>query len=277
MLEAKVGHDIDLAERRAQAVEYSRRYRNTKINGKTKTIGKTIEEDFLTPEPKMNLLQVQKFAELLSQELTTSLSRRGDVYFVFVLGGPAVGKGTQCKELAREHGFHHISVGELLDEPSPFADFITESKREYVIIPAQLTVSLLQDEIRRGLSGGKRVFVIDGFPRSIDQAYYFDEIISDHYSTILLHCPESVMIERSLARAEKAKKTGKERVDDNPTTIAKRVKDFRKKNNPVETHLQQHGRFKEIPSKGSQDEVWSSFEPVALKFIFSKQQTDVLE
>merc|ERR1711964_957898 len=129
--------------------------KNTKISGKTKTIGKTIEEDFLTPEPKMNLSEVQKFAELLSQELATSLSRREDICIVFVLGGPAVGKGTQCKQLARKHGFHHISVGELLDEPSPFADFIIESKREYVIIPAQLTVSLLQDEMSRGLSDGK--------------------------------------------------------------------------------------------------------------------------
>jgi hypothetical protein len=81
-----VGHDIDSAECRAQAVEYARRYKNTKISGKTKTIGKTIEEDFLTPEPKMNLSEVQKFAELLSQELATSLSRREDICIVFVLG-----------------------------------------------------------------------------------------------------------------------------------------------------------------------------------------------
>lgn len=269
-LEAKVGHDIDSAECRAQAVEYARRYKNTKISGKTKTIGKTIEEDFLTPEPKMNLSEVQKFAELLSQELATSLSRREDICIVFVLGGPAVGKGTQCKQLARKHGFHHISVGELLDEPSPFADFIIESKREYVIIPAQLTVSLLQDEMSRGLSDGKRVFVIDGFPRSIDQASYFDEIISDHYSTILFDCSESVMTERSIARAEVAKKAGKERVDDNPITIAKRVKDFRKKNEPVETYLKQHGPFQEIPSDGSQDEVRSSFEPAVLEKINGK-------
>jgi len=186
------------------------------------------------------------------------------------LGGPAVGKGTQCKQLARKHGFHHISVGELLDEPSPFADFIIESKREYVIIPAQLTVSLLQDEMSRGLSDGKRVFVIDGFPRSIDQASYFDEIISDHYSTILFDCSESVMTERSIARAEVAKKAGKERVDDNPITIAKRVKDFRKKNEPVETYLKQHGPFQEIPSDGSQDEVRSSFEPAVLEKINGK-------
>jgi UMP-CMP kinase len=98
------------------------------------------------------------------------------------LGGPAVGKGTQCKRLANKHGFHHISVGELLDEPSPFADFIKQSKREYVIIPAQLTVSLLQEAISKGLSDGKRVFVVDGFPRSIDQASYSDEMVSSGFT-----------------------------------------------------------------------------------------------
>lgn len=94
------------------------------------------------------------------------------------LGGPAVGKGTQCKRLALKYGYHHISVGELLDQPSPFRDFIAESKEKYVIIPAQLTVSLLQHEMSRGLLDGKSVFVIDGFPRSMDQAVSFDEMVS---------------------------------------------------------------------------------------------------
>ena len=54
------------------------------------------------------------------------------------------------------------------------------------------------------------------------------------------------MTERSIARAQVAKKAGKERVDDNPTTIALRVKDFRKKNKPVEIYLKQHGSFEEV-------------------------------
>jgi hypothetical protein len=127
----------------------------------------------------------------MCQKFRRSLSRREDIYIIFVLGivilcstfyvlsmslgGPAVGKGTQCKQLARKYGFHHISVGELFNEPSPFEDFIIESKREYVIIPAQLTVSLVEDNMSKALSDGKGVFVIDGFSRSIDQASYFDE------------------------------------------------------------------------------------------------------
>ncbi|KAG4427055.1 hypothetical protein IFR05_017462, partial [Cadophora sp. M221] len=102
----------------------------------------------------------------------------------------------------------------------------------------------------------------------IDQASYSDEIISEDYSTILFDCPESVMTERSIARAEVAKKAGKERVDDNPETIANRVKGWREKNKPVEIHVKNHGRpFWEVPSIGSQDEVWSSFEPAVLRMI----------
>jgi hypothetical protein len=54
------------------------------------------------------------------------------------------------------------------------------------------------------------------------------------------------MEERAIARAEAAKKAGRERVDDNPITIAKRVKDFRKKNEPVERYLKRHGPFQEV-------------------------------
>jgi 5'-deoxynucleotidase YfbR-like HD superfamily hydrolase len=71
-LEAKMGHDIDSAECCVQAVEYARRYKNTKIEGETKIIGETIEKDFLTPVPKMNSLEAQRFVELLLQELATS-------------------------------------------------------------------------------------------------------------------------------------------------------------------------------------------------------------
>jgi 5'-deoxynucleotidase YfbR-like HD superfamily hydrolase len=74
--EAKASHDIDSAECRAQAIEYARRYKEIK----------TIEKDFLTPEPKMYLPELQRFADLLSQELATSLNRCEDICIVFVLG-----------------------------------------------------------------------------------------------------------------------------------------------------------------------------------------------
>lgn len=67
---------------------------------------------------------------------------------IFVIGGPGVGKGTQCKMAAEHFNFEHISVGELLrakeqNTSSFFRDFITESIRESVVVPVTLTMQLL--------------------------------------------------------------------------------------------------------------------------------------
>lgn len=90
-----------------------------------------------------------------------------------------MGKGTQCGLLANEFGFHHISVGDLLrgemeNPSSPYRDFISESMRKSVVVPAQLTTQLLEKEIGKAQEQGKRSFLLDGFPRSLDQVFHFE-------------------------------------------------------------------------------------------------------
>jgi UMP-CMP kinase len=95
------------------------------------------------------------------------------------LGGPGVGKGTQCSRLAQDQDFHHISVGELLREEarnpsSPYSEFIAESIQKSVLIPASFTTELLSKEMSRAQAQGKRRFLLDGFPRSVEQASDFE-------------------------------------------------------------------------------------------------------
>lgn len=71
-------------------------------------------------------------------------------------------------------------MGDLLREEaqspaSQFASFINESIKESVVIPAGLTVRLLQKKLEVLQLQARRMFVIDGFPRSLDQAYAFEE------------------------------------------------------------------------------------------------------
>lgn len=71
-------------------------------------------------------------------------------------------------------------MGDLLREEaqsptSDFASFINESIKESVVIPAGLTIRLLQKKIEVLQQQAQRMFVIDGFPRSLDQAYAFEE------------------------------------------------------------------------------------------------------
>jgi UMP-CMP kinase len=77
-------------------------------------------------------------------------------------------------------------VGDLLreerDRPaSNFADFIDESMRSAVTIPAQLTVSLLHTKMSGAIREGTTRFLVDGFPRSMDQAIEFEQKVSLDY------------------------------------------------------------------------------------------------
>ena len=96
-----------------------------------------------------------------------------------LLGGPGVGKGTQCARVAREFDFNHVCVGDLLREEaksptSPYRDFIPESISKSVLLPAQLTTMLLKREMGSAPAGGARRFLLDGFPRSVVQAADFE-------------------------------------------------------------------------------------------------------
>ena len=95
------------------------------------------------------------------------------------LGGPGVGKGTQCARVAEEFDFHHICVGDLLREEaksptSPYKDFIPESISKSVLLPAQLTTMLLKREMERAQADGTRRFLLDGNARSEVQALDFE-------------------------------------------------------------------------------------------------------
>jgi UMP-CMP kinase len=84
----------------------------------------------------------------------------------------------------------HISVGDLLREEansdvSMFAEFINDSIRNSVIMPAELTIQLLRKRINDSWGKGKRIFIVDGFPRSLEQAHAFEEKVynTDHTHT----------------------------------------------------------------------------------------------
>lgn len=72
------------------------------------------------------------------------------------------------------------SVGDLLRKEakrpsSVYADSINTSIRESVVIPAQLTCDLIKVKMNAAMQKGIKRFLIDGFPRSLDQATKFEE------------------------------------------------------------------------------------------------------
>jgi len=179
------------------------------------------------------------------------------VTVLFILGGPGAGKGTQSANLVRDYGFVHLSAGDLLREEqdkegSKYGQLIKDYIKEGLIVPMEVTVKLLENAMRANLDkNGTGKFLIDGFPRKMDQAVFFEETVCPSKYTVFLDCPEDLMRERLLNRG---KTSG--RSDDNEESIIKRFKTFVNTSMPVVEHFSQEGRLIKVPADGTVEEVY---------------------
>lgn len=150
----------------------------------------------------------------------------------FVLGGPGSGKGTQCELLTRHFGYAHFSAGDLLrDEVSSGSELgvsVGEMIKEGKIVPAQVTIDLLQKAMR----SRPGPYLIDGFPRSMDNAKSFEEQVGVAKGVLFFDVSEATLEARLL---ERGKTSG--RSDDNKETILKRFKTFQLQSLPVVEYL----------------------------------------
>lgn len=248
-LEAKFVNEIDAFECLVQAEEYEQRAHKDLQLG-----------EFLSLESYISSKDLSRWTKLLADERNAIPSKKsGETVIVFVIGSPGVGKGTQCSRLAADLGFEHISVGDLLREEakhpsSVYAEFINKSIKESVTIPAQLTCDLVKLKMNAAKERGIQHFLIDGFPRSVDQAVKFEEKIHESNFTILLDCKEDVVVGRLL---ERAKASG--RIDDNTDSITKSLRAFQRDNPAVKVHLRGRGPFETIQCDSSPDQVYTLF------------------
>ncbi|CCD23674.1 bifunctional uridylate/adenylate kinase NDAI_0C00140 [Naumovozyma dairenensis CBS 421] len=166
---------------------------------------------------------------------------------IFVLGGPGAGKGTQCAKLVEDYGFVHLSAGDLLRaeqarEGSEYGTLIKHYIKEGLIVPQEITLALLKNAIQEHYNNkGAKNFLIDGFPRKMDQAISFEEQIAPSKFTLFFDCPENVMLERLL---ERGKTSG--RVDDNIESIKKRFKTFVETSMPVVNYFDKQSKVVKI-------------------------------
>ncbi|ADV23163.1 UMP-CMP kinase [Cryptococcus gattii E566] len=185
---------------------------------------------------------------------------------IFVLGGPGAGKGTQCEKLVTEYGFKHLSAGDLLRaersrEGSRYGAMITEYITEGKIVPMEVTIKLLENAMTEtlstppstpGWSNGFGRFLIDGFPRKMDQALKFDESVCKSSFVLFFSTSEEILLERLL---ERGKTSGRE--DDNKDSIVKRFRTFLETSMPVVDYYRERNKVVEIDSSPSIDEVYA--------------------
>lgn len=181
---------------------------------------------------------------------------------VFVLGGPGAGKGTQCAMIAQAFDYGHLSAGDLLraerkDPNSSHGELINTYIKEGKIVPVDITLALLKAAMERS---GKTKFLVDGFPRNLDNLDGWNKRMSDcaHVQFLLfLTCSEEVMEQRILARGAQAAVAGNAvRADDNVDTIKKRFATYLESTMPIIEHFRGQGLCREVDSTPPPEDVF---------------------
>lgn len=100
--------------------------------------------------------------------------------FIFI-GPPGSGKGTQTKMLSKEYNLPHIDTGSLLREAvssgSEEGKLANSFMEKGQLVPIELVSRIIKNRLlKEDCANG---FILDGYPRSLEQAYALDEILSE--------------------------------------------------------------------------------------------------
>jgi adenylate kinase len=125
-----------------------------------------------------------------------------------LLGPPASGKGTQGRRLAKRYGLDYLSTGALLREAVENRTQLGLAAEPILArgryLPDNLMSPILGEWLDRHDSGSG--WVLDGFPRTLDQAEYLEKWLGDHGAkldvAISLEAPLDELVSRTLDRVE---------------------------------------------------------------------------
>ncbi|HNM84469.1 MAG: adenylate kinase [Mycobacterium sp.] len=171
---------------------------------------------------------------------------------IVLLGPPGAGKGTQAVQLADKLGVPQISTGDLFrSNISAGTELGMEAKR-YLdagdLVPATLTNALVDD--RLDAADAAEGFILDGFPRSVEQAKALDEMLARRGvkldAVIEFRVPDDELVERLKGRG---------RADDTEDVIRNRMKVYQAETAPLLDYYADG--LKTVDAVGAVDEVFA--------------------
>ncbi|AZA14292.1 adenylate kinase [Corynebacterium choanae] len=150
-----------------------------------------------------------------------------------LLGPPGAGKGTQAAILSEKLGVPHISTGDLFRYNIGQGTPLGNEAKTYIdagkLVPTDVTTRMVEDRLSQ--DDAKDGFLLDGFPRTVEQADLLDAMLAKQGTklngVVQFDVSEDVVVERMLARG---------RADDNEETIRTRLQVYRDETAPLIEH-----------------------------------------
>ncbi|HTY32603.1 adenylate kinase [Mycobacterium sp.] len=171
---------------------------------------------------------------------------------VVLLGPPGAGKGTQAQKLAEKLGIPQISTGELFRDNIENGTKLGLEAKRYLdagdLVPSDLTNQLVDDRLDDPDTANG--FILDGYPRSLEQAKALHEMLgrrgTDIDAVVEFRVSQDELLQRLKARG---------RADDTDDVIINRMKVYRDETAPLLEYYS--GQLKTVDAVGSMDEVFA--------------------
>ncbi|OYR55768.1 adenylate kinase [Halorubrum halodurans] len=200
---------------------------------------------------------------------------------ILLLGAPGAGKGTQSAKLAEEYGVDHVTTGDALRANK---DMETEYGTPRSFMEAgELVPDPVVNEIVKTALENADGFVLDGYPRNLEQAEYLSGI-TDLDAVILLDVDDEVLVDRLTGRRvceecganyhvdfQPPEEPGVcdecgaeliQRDDDTEETARERLEVFAENTEPVIEHFREEDVLVEVDGEATPDEVFDRIRDV---------------
>jgi adenylate kinase len=121
---------------------------------------------------------------------------------IILLGMPGAGKGTQARFLIENYGIPQISTGDMLRAEIKAGTALGREAKQYMdrgeLVPDRLVIELVKQRVKQ--PDCARGFILDGFPRTLEQARALREAGVGIDVVLELHVPDAEVIERMTGR-----------------------------------------------------------------------------
>lgn len=203
---------------------------------------------------------------------------------LILLGAPGVGKGTQSENIVKKFSIVQISTGDILRNEVKNQTELGQKAKAYMekgeLVPDELIIKMIENRISK--SDCESGFLLDGFPRTIEQAKSFDNMLTQKGlnldKVIYIDVDDNEIIERLTLRRvcptcgaiyHLKNKPPREdmmcdicgsklvqRSDDVKETVENRLKVFKEHTKPLIDYYKQQGKLSSVSGLGNVDEVF---------------------
>jgi adenylate kinase len=210
---------------------------------------------------------------------------------IVLLGAPGSGKGTQAQRLQAKYGVPQVSSGDLLRDAAARGTELGLKAKSVMdsgqLVSDDIVLGLIRDRLRR--PDAARGFILDGFPRNIDQANSLNALLKELGQPIdavlQLDVRKETLMQRLAGRrtcptcgtvynvhalppgVSTCSKDGAQlyqRPDDKEEVVAKRLEVYATQTQPLIEHYSKLGQLRVVAGEGKLDEVFERMEAAAL-------------